>query len=446
MVRLWQSAAEQGPMTYAFRPLAAALAGLFFLTAPMVQAADDPAAEDRAAVAAIPSVTVASAAMAEVQAHVPMTGTLVARQQVQVYPQVAGFEITELLVEAGDAVAEGQVLARLSDATLKAQLAQAEAEWQRATAGVRQAQSQITSAEAARTQAVTALDRAQRLKSTGNASQATVDQAVAAEAGAQAQAASAADGLAVAEAARAQADASRSIAALNVARTEIKAPVGGIVVTRNAQLGAIAAAGGEPLFVIVAGGEIELEAEVVETALQSLRPDLPAEIRVAGLGTVQGRVRLVPASVDPVTRLGVVRVALEDDDRLRTGLFASGFIVTERREAITVPASAVLTDAGGERVQVVRDGQVETRQVRAGLLWQQMREITEGIEVGEQVIARSGGFFRDGDRVNAVTPAATAPDAATPTATDDAPPPAAPSSVPSAAQAGTPAAPPGDGG
>ena len=436
-------------MPNSFRVSTAALAALALIApvaAGVAHAADDPATEEQPVVAAIPSVTVAAAAMAEVQAHVPMTGTLVARQQVQVFPQVTGYEITELLVEAGDEVAQGQVLARLSDTTLKAQLAQAEAEWQRATAGVRQARSQITSTEAARTQAVTALDRAQRLKNSGNASQAALDQAVAAEAAAQAQAASADDGLAVAEAAQAQADAARSIATLNVERTAITAPVAGSLVTRNAQLGAIAAAAGEPMFVIVAGGEIELEAEVIETALQSLHPDLPAEVQVAGVGAVQGRVRLVPASVDPVTRLGIVRVALDDDDRLRTGLFASGFIVTARRDAVTVPASAVLSDAQGDRVQVVRDGRVETRKVQAGLLWQDVREIAQGVEIGEQVIARSGGFFRDGDRVNAVTPAA---------ATDAAPAADSPSAdaeqqgadpAPAAAQAGAPAAPPRDGG
>jgi hypothetical protein len=83
------------------------------------------------------------------------------------------------------------------------------------------------------------------------------------------------------------------------------------------------------------------------------------------------------------------------------GLFASGWVTTEQREAITVPTSAVLAGEGGARVQVVTDGRVETREVRAGLTWQGRSEITEGLTPGEQVIARAGAFFSTGDQVRA---------------------------------------------
>lgn len=347
----------------------------------------------------IPAVTVAAAERTEVQARVPVSGTLVARQQVQVFPQVSGYEITELLVEAGDSVERGQVLARLSTDTLAAQLAQAEAEYQRAEAGVGQARSNIDSGAAALTQAQTTLERARRLRQSGSGSQAALDDAVAAEANARAQAASAGDGLAVAQAQLAQADAARRIARLNLDRADIVAPVAGLVVARRAELGALAGGSAEPLFTLIADGAIEMEAEVIETALQRLNAGDPAEIAVAGVGAVAGQVRLVPASVDPVTRLGLMRIALDPRPGLRTGLFASGWVITERREAITVPATAILSDAEGERVQVVAEGRVETRPVKAGLLWQGRREIVEGVAAGEQVMARAGAFFRTGDQV-----------------------------------------------
>lgn len=351
---------------------------------------------------AVPSVTVADAAIAEVQARVLLSGTLVARQEVLIYPQVSGYEITEVLVEAGDTVAKGQVLARLSTATLASQLAQAEAEYQRAEAGISQAQSAIASAEATRTQAVTALNRVQRLRNSGNAAQATLDDAVAAEAGAQAQAASAADGLAVAQAALAQANAARAIAQLNLDRTDITAPIGGLIVSRAAELGAIAGSGAEAMFTLIADGEIELSAEVIETALHQLAIGQPAEIDVAGVGRVAGKVRLLPAGVDPVTRLGKLRITLQPNPGLRTGLFANGSVITARREAVTVPATAVLSDDEGETVRLVKDGVVTVQPVQAGLLWQSLREIVDGVEPGQGVIARSGAFFRDGDHVRAV--------------------------------------------
>ncbi|HHW34757.1 MAG TPA: efflux RND transporter periplasmic adaptor subunit, partial [Paracoccus solventivorans] len=209
--------------------------------------------------------------------------------------------------------------------------------------------------------------------------------------------------LAVARAAAAQARAARDIAQINVDRTRITAPVAGRVSSRNAQIGAIATASAGPMFTLIADGSIEFEGEVIETALPALRPGQLAELDVAGVGRITGQVRQLPAAVDATTRLGLVRVELPADERLLIGLFVSGDIVTERRGAVTVPATAVLADASGERVQVVEGGVVETRAVRAGLLWQGQREITEGLAAGETVIARAGAFFRSGDRVSATT-------------------------------------------
>ncbi|RJL18327.1 efflux RND transporter periplasmic adaptor subunit [Paracoccus siganidrum] len=361
---------------------------------------------------AIPAVTLATARIAEMQARVPVSGTLVARQPVQIFPQVSGYEITEILVEAGDTVEKGAVLARLDSETLSALLAQAEAEYQRAEAGVSQAQSAIDATAAALTQAETSLRRMRQLRESGNVSQAVLDEAVAAEAAARAEAASAADGVGVARAALALAEASRRVARLNMQRAEIVAPVAGLVSARNAELGALSGAGSEPLFSLIAEGSVELAAEVIETALPGLAVGAPAEISVAGLGRIEGEVRLVPATVDPVTRLGLARIALDPDPRLRTGLFASGWVITARRQSVAIPAGAVLSDSGGDRVQVVEDGVVRTREVRAGLLWDGQREILEGVEEGETVIARSGAFFREGDRVREAAAAQQAPEQA----------------------------------
>lgn len=389
-------------MTAVRRSICAALLGLVLaLPALPAMAQTAGAAAQPEPSAEAPLVTLAKAERGPVQARVPVSGSLVARQAVQVHANVAGYEITQIAAEVGDSVKAGAVLAQLSDETLEAQLAQAEAEYQRAEAGIRQAESQIASAEATATEAASALERTRSLRRSGNASQAVLDQAVATEASARAAAASASDGLGVARAALAQADAARRIARLNLGHARITAPVDGVVVARTAELGAISGTGGDALFTLIAAGEIELAADVIETALAQLTPGDAALIDVAGLGPVAGRLRLAPASVDPVTRLGTARVALDPDPRLRLGLFASGWIVTDRREALTVPLSAILADEQGERVQVVKDGVIETRPVKAGLIWQDRREIIEGLREGEQVVARAGAFFRSGDRVRA---------------------------------------------
>lgn len=374
---------------------------LTLLAAPALAADADPAAQAAPASAAQPA-TVEAARVTPVELRVPVSGSLVARQPALVYPQLSGAEVTELLVEPGDRVTRGQVLARLSQSAVKAQLAQAEAEAQRTVAAVRQASNQIDSAEATYAQALAALKRTQQLQQGGSATRAALDDVIAAEAAARAQAASSRDGLAVAEAARAQAEAALDLARLNLDWTEVTSPVDGVVSARDVQIGAMGSAAGDPMFTIVSDGSIEWQAEVVETALDQLKLDDPAIATVAGLGEVQGRVRRLPAAVDPATRLGELRITLEASDGLRTGLFASGWVIVDRRDGLTVPLTAVLDEMDGPVVQVVRDGTVETRPVQAGAIWQGRREILSGLQAGDQVITRAGAFFRDGDRVNAV--------------------------------------------
>lgn len=389
----------------------AAILLLTFLATPALAADPVPGAN-----AAVPPqaatgqpVSVTSARITPIEIRVPASGSLVARQLALVYPQLAGEEVTELLAETGDRVERGQVLARLSDLTVKAQLAQAEAEAKRAGAAVRQAQSQIDSAGAALAQAASALGRTQQLQRGGSATRAALDDVVAAEAAARAAAASARDGLAVAEAAQAQAEAAADLARLNLARTEVRAPVDGFVSARDARIGALGSAAGDPMFTIVGDGTIEWQAEVVETALSRLKVGDPVIAAIAGQGEVTGKVRLLPAAVDPETRLGEMRVTLDQVEGLRTGLFASGWVIVDRHDGLSVPLTAVLEGVDGQFVQVVRDATVETRAVEAGAIWQGRREILSGLAAGERVILRAGAFFRDGDRVEPVPEDAPSP-------------------------------------
>ena len=351
----------------------------------------------------VAAATVADAVVTEVLSQVPVAGTLVARQEVQIYPEVQGFEIREILVEAGDHVQKGQVLARLASETLAAQLTQAAAEHQRAEAAVGQARSQIASTAAALTQASAALERASKLQRSGNTTQAALDQAIAAEAAARAASTSAQNGLAFAQAQLAQAAAALEIARLNLAHAEVRAPVDGSVLARDAQLGAIAGGGAKPMFTLIADDEIELAAEAIETALPQIEVGNPVSVTIAGIGTVPGEVRLLPSQVDPVTRLGLLRISLQDDaGRFRPGLSAGAVITTQRHEAVTVPVTAVLSGGGDSTVLVVRDNRIEARIVDAGLIWQGQREIRSGLSAGETVIARAGAFFREGDPVRPV--------------------------------------------
>ena len=108
------------------------------------------------------------------------------------------------------------------------------------------------------------------------------------------------------------------------------------------------------------------------------------------------------ARVDNTTRLGHVRILLDKDSSLRVGTFARGKIETARGTGLAVPRSAVLFGKSGPSVQVVENDTIETRAVTIGLSEADSIEVKSGVAEGALVVAKSGTFLRDGDRVNPV--------------------------------------------
>ena len=344
-----------------------------------------------------PSITVSRAAAETLADTVVLTGTLVAREEVLVNPQIEGLAITRVLAEEGDRVVAGQVLAYLSHDVAEASLAQNAAQIARADAAIAQAQSAIQEAEANRAQADAAFARSRDLVATGAASRETFDtRQQAAQIGvARVASAQNARGLALAD--RALAQAQRTELAVRLALTEIRSPVAGIVSRRTARVGAVFGMTGDPLFRITQDGAVELEADVPENRLARLRAGQPATI-----DGVPAHVRLVSPEVNRTTRLGRVRIAPDQDPVGVIGSFARARVEVARLDGIAVPLSAVLFDPDGAKVQVVHDGLVETRPVTVGLRSGGLALLTAGLAAGEAVVSVSATFVRDGDRVVAI--------------------------------------------
>jgi RND family efflux transporter MFP subunit len=184
--------------------------------------------------------------------------------------------------------------------------------------------------------------------------------------------------------------------------------VSGIVSRRSARLGAAASTSGEPLFRIIEDGAIDLEADVPEQTLAKLAIGMPAELKLPGVdGRVMGHVRLVNQEVDKGSRTGKVRIALDDPSRAHVGAFASGQVELARRQGLGVPAAALEQDGDDARLDIVHDGKVEVRHVKAGIADGGWVEIQSGVKDGESVVARAAAFLRPGDRVRP-TPETTA--------------------------------------
>ncbi len=369
--------------------------------APAQAAADQPRAVEP------PAVTVVPATKREFVDRLFVSGTLVAREEAQVAARIDGLTIVELDAEDGDRVKEGQVLARLDRSQLDAMLAQNDAATRRADAAIDQARSLIAQSQAQVQFSNADFERARKLEA-GVMAASTIEQREMAMKTAQAQLAAAQNALGVAEADRKSRDAERQELQVRIGRTEVKAPVSGIVSRRSARLGASASTSGEPLFRIIEDGAVDLEADVPEQTLARLAVGMPAELKLPGVeGPVSGRVRLVNQEVDKASRTGKVRIALGDVSRAHIGAFASGQVELARREGVGVPATALERNGDAARLDVVRDEKVETRQVKPGIAEGDWVEIQAGVTEGESVITRAAAFLRSGDRVRP-TPETTA--------------------------------------
>jgi HlyD family secretion protein len=301
-----------------------------------------------------PSVTAVRAQRREIAEEVHVSGTLVPREDVMVSPEIDNIAVTEILVEEGDRVEKGEVLARLSKSAIEAERAQAEA-------AIAQAQAQIAETEANVVEAKLALERADTLLKSKNIANSAYDQKLAISRVSEARLRAAQHNLKVAEAQSEQ-------VAIRLARTEIKAPTAGIISRRTIRLGAIASMSTEPSFRIIEGGAIELQADVVDSTLVRFQTGQSARVTTAGTDkALTGTIRLISSEVDPVTRLGKLRVALPLDAKVTIGSFASGVVEVGRQTAITVPISAITVTAGKSTVQVVSDNKIATREVATGL-------------------------------------------------------------------------------
>jgi len=193
-------------------------------------------------------------------------------------------------------------------------------------------------------------------------------------------------------------------------KTEIRAPASGIVLTRNAEVGQMATPGGDALFRLARDGEVEMRGQVAERDLASLSVGQKAQVYITGVDKpFEGKVRLLGAIIDPNSRLGEIRIALNSDPALRPGAFARGEVVVGAAKRPVLPQTAVLSDTKGTFVLVVNDEQkAERRAVRVGDTVPEGLVISEGLEGDELVITTAGAFLRPGETVKVVEPKATA--------------------------------------
>jgi HlyD family secretion protein len=355
-----------------------------------------------AAESTAPAVSVVKVATSDFVETVLITGSVVARDEILVAPEVEGLQVMQLLADEGDHVKKDQVLARLRSESLQAQSAQSDANIARAEATIAVARSGIVQAEATAKEANSAYDRAKSLKQSGYLSGATFDQRESAQQLADSKLIASRDSLTSAMADKTALEAQKRDLTWKLGRTEVRAPADGIVSRRTARLGAVATAAGDPMFRIIARGDVELDAEVAESDVGKIREGQQALVAVTGAKEVNGTVRLISGEVDKSTRLGRVRVFFGSNPELRLGAFGRGTIETGRSRGLSAPTSAVVYTPDGAVVQAVVDNKIQSRRVKTGLKTQTAIELIDGITEDQVIVARSGSFLRNGDAVRPV--------------------------------------------
>lgn len=181
------------------------------------------------------------------------------------------------------------------------------------------------------------------------------------------------------------------------------APVAGTISNVTATVGTMASVRADPLFRIIARGEFEMVGDVPGKDLPALANGQVANIRVVGAPAVQGRVRSVSSTIDPITQVGQVRIqVITQRPRLLVNASGRATIKTGESCNVAVPLTAILYGGGSAVIQVVRRQRVETRQIEVGLMSGGQVEIKEGLNEGDIVVARAGAMLREGDAVRTI--------------------------------------------
>jgi membrane fusion protein, heavy metal efflux system len=171
----------------------------------------------------------------------------------------------------------------------------------------------------------------------------------------------------------------------------LSSPIDGIVVERNATIGATVGPDAN-LFKIIDSSSVWIDANVFEKDLNRVKPGQPVTVSVPAVPgtTFSGKVILISSVVDPETRTVKVRTEVSNrDGKLKPDMFANVRIETDvDRSALSVPQAAVLNDEGKSVVFVATEGGYEKRVVELGVQSDNRVEVRDGIKAGDKVVVK----------------------------------------------------------
>jgi RND family efflux transporter MFP subunit len=282
--------------------------------------------------------------------------------------------VTEVAVEEGQAVRRGQVLVRIENQDL--------------TARQRQAEAGLKEARAVQANAEKAVERLRNLRRQNAVPQQALDEAE--------------TGAARALAAVTTAEQAVREIEVNLEYSEVRSPLDGTVVRKQAHAGDLSAPGA-PLLEVERLDPIKVTVEVNEGDLTWVAIGQEVEVEIASLRNApirRGRVEALNPAADPASRTFRVTVVVPNPDgAIGSGMFARVGFPKGTRPAILVPAAAVVREGQLEGVYLIDGGQARLRWVRLGRAFGDRVEVLSGLEPGQRVAVGERTGLRDGARV-----------------------------------------------
>jgi len=319
---------------------------------------------------------------------VEATGTVRAAHSAQLAAQVMG-TITRVNVHEGDRVRRGEVLVSIDEA-------QQQAAYAGAKAGLQASQQSIAAADADYALADSTMKRYQMLYDKKSVSPQEYDEVKTKLAAAQARRDAAHAGATQAEAGVSQAGTAMSF-------TKVRAPFDGVVVTKLAEPGAMAAPG-VPLLTIEDPSHFRLEAQVDESKIGAVKlgENVPVVIDSLGDEAITGKVSQIVPAADSASRTFTVKIDLPSNPQMRTGLFGRVSFPRGEREAITIPKSAVMSRGQMQAVYVVGGDQLASlRFVTLGAVSGDQVEVLSGLQNEDRIVTQPGDRELSGKQVEA---------------------------------------------
>jgi HlyD family secretion protein len=327
--------------------------------------------ESQSATKAALTVDLVRPARSSIAHTVAANGSISPWQEAIIGSESNGLMLTQVLVNVGDSVKQGQLLAQFSASTIVADIAQAQAN--------------LSEAKANALEAADNAARARSIQDSGALSAQQIEQYVMQETTSKARVAAA--------------EATLQSQQIRNKQTKVTAPDNGIISARAATVGAVVSPGQE-LFKLIRQGRLEWRAELTSSDIGQIKNGMIANLTLPDGNTITGKVRTTSPMVDMQTRNAIVFVDIAAN-QAKAGMFARGTFDIGTKEVLTLPASAI----------VMKDGFAYVMQVGAGERVKQLK-IQTGERAGANVeiigldaainsnfVASGGAFLADGDVV-----------------------------------------------